>query len=161
MCARLIVAPTRELAEQIHQAFADLGRQTRLRSVAIYGGVGIGAQLQALRAGPEIVVACPGRLLDHIRQGTVNLAGVEVLVLDEADRMFDMGFLPDVRRIVQAVPERRQTLLFSATMPDDIRGLAGEVLQRPADRADRPRRAGRDGVARALPGRASTSRRRC
>ena len=127
----LIVAPTRELAEQIHQAFGVLGRQTRLRSVAIYGGVGFGGQLQSLRAGPEIVVACPGRLLDHIRQGTVNLAGVEVLVLDEADRMFDMGFLPDVRRIVKAVPEQRQTLLFSATMPDDVRGLVGEVLSDP------------------------------
>jgi ATP-dependent RNA helicase RhlE len=127
----LIVAPTRELAEQIHQSFVDLGRQTRLRSIAIYGGVGMGAQLQALRAGPEIVVACPGRLLDHVGQGTVNLSGVEVLVLDEADRMFDMGFLPDVRRIVRAVPQRRQTLLFSATMPDDIRDLAREVLHDP------------------------------
>jgi len=127
----LVVAPTRELAEQIHQAFVDLGRQTRLRSIAIYGGVSLGPQLQALRAGPEIVVACPGRLLDHIRQGTVNLAGVEVLVLDEADRMFDMGFLPDVRRIIRAVPERRQTLLFSATMPDDIRALAREALHDP------------------------------
>jgi len=127
----LIVAPTRELAEQIRQAFTDLGRQTRLRSVSIYGGVGFGPQVQALRSGPEIVVACPGRLLDHIRQGTVNLGGVEVLVLDEADRMFDMGFLPDVRRIIQAVPERRQTLLFSATMPDDIRALASEVLHDP------------------------------
>ncbi len=98
----LVVAPTRELAEQINQAFGDLGRQTRLRSIAIYGGVGMGAQLQALRAGADIVVACPGRLLDHLQQGTINLAHVEVLVLDEADRMFDMGFLPDVRRIVRA-----------------------------------------------------------
>jgi ATP-dependent RNA helicase RhlE len=127
----LIVAPTRELAEQIHRAFADLGRQTRLRSVAIYGGVGMGAQLQALRSGPEVVVACPGRLLDHVRQGTISLAHVEILVLDEADRMFDMGFLPDVRRIIRAVPETRQTLLFSATMPDDIRTLAREVLHDP------------------------------
>ncbi len=127
----LIVAPTRELAEQINQAFADLGRQTRLRSIAIYGGVSLGPQLQALRAGPDIVVACPGRLLDHLRQGTINLAHVEVLVLDEADRMFDMGFLPDVRRIVRAVPEQRQTLLFSATMPDDIRSLVHEVLRDP------------------------------
>jgi ATP-dependent RNA helicase RhlE len=127
----LIVAPTRELAEQIHQTFVCLGRQTRLRSVTIYGGVGMGSQVQALRTGPEIVVACPGRLLDHLRQGTVNLSAVEVLVLDEADRMFDMGFLPDVRRIVQAVPQQRQTLLFSATMPDDIRSLAREVLTDP------------------------------
>jgi ATP-dependent RNA helicase RhlE len=127
----LIVAPTRELAEQIHQAFTDLGRQTRLRSVAIYGGVSMGPQLQALRSGPEVVVACPGRLLDHLRQGTISLAHVEILVLDEADRMFDMGFLPDVRRIIRAVPERRQTLLFSATMPEDIRALARDVLHDP------------------------------
>ena len=127
----LVIAPTRELAEQIHQSFEDLGRQTSLRSVAVYGGVGFGPQVQALRAGPEIVVACPGRLLDHIGQGTVNLTGVETLVLDEADRMFDMGFLPDVRRIIRAVPERRQTLLFAATMPDDIRALAREVLHDP------------------------------
>jgi ATP-dependent RNA helicase RhlE len=127
----LVVAPTRELAEQINTAFNALGRQTRLRSIAIYGGVGMGAQLQALRAGAEIVVACPGRLLDHLQQGTVNLAQVEVLVLDEADRMFDMGFLPDVRRIVRATPERRQTLLFSATMPDDIRSLVREVQRDP------------------------------
>ncbi len=127
----LVVAPTRELAEQIHQSFADLGRQTLLRSTAIYGGVGMAAQTQVLAAGVEIVVACPGRLLDHVRQGNVDLSGVEVLVLDEADRMFDMGFLPDVRRIVRALPQRRQTLLFSATMPDDIRDLAGEVLHNP------------------------------
>jgi ATP-dependent RNA helicase RhlE len=127
----LVIAPTRELAEQIHHAFADLGRNTRLRSVAIYGGVGMGAQVQALRSGIEVVVACPGRLLDHLRQGTINLSGVEVLVLDEADRMFDMGFLPDVRRIIRAVPQSRQTLLFSATMPDDIRVLAREVLRDP------------------------------
>jgi ATP-dependent RNA helicase RhlE len=127
----LIVAPTRELAEQIHRAFADLGSQTRLRSVAIYGGVGMGPQMQALRSGPEVVVACPGRLLDHLRQGTISLAGVEILVLDEADRMFDMGFLPDVRRIIRAVPENRQTLLFSATMPEEIRALVRDVLRDP------------------------------
>jgi ATP-dependent RNA helicase RhlE len=127
----LVVAPTRELAEQIHQSFTDLGRHTRLRSTAIYGGVGMAPQIKALDAGVEIVVACPGRLLDHVRQGNLDLSGVEVLVLDEADRMFDMGFLPDVRRIVRALPEQRQTLLFAATMPDDIRVLAGEVLHDP------------------------------
>jgi ATP-dependent RNA helicase RhlE len=124
----LVVAPTRELAEQIHHSFIDLGRETRLRSITIYGGVSMGPQLQALRSGADIVVACPGRLLDHIRQGTINLSAVEVLVLDEADRMFDMGFLPDVRRIIQSVPPQRQTLLFSATMPDDIRSLSKDVL---------------------------------
>jgi len=127
----LVVAPTRELAEQIHQSFVGLGRQTRLRSTAIYGGVGMMPQINALRSGVEIVVACPGRLLDLMRQGHVDLSHVEVLVLDEADHMFDMGFLPDVRRIVAATPVQRQTLLFSATMPADIRKLADEVLRNP------------------------------
>lgn len=127
----LVVAPTRELAEQIHEAMGDLGRQTRLRSTTIYGGVSINPQIQKLRTGTEIVVACPGRLLDHISQGTIDLSHVEVLVLDEADRMFDMGFLPDVRKIIKHVPAKRQTLLFSATMPEDIRRLAHEILRTP------------------------------
>lgn len=127
----LVIAPTRELAEQINAAFSDLGGKTHLRNITIYGGVGINPQIQKLRAGVEIVVACPGRLLDHINKGTINLSGVEVLVLDEADRMFDMGFLPDIRKIIKHIPVRRQTLLFSATMPDDIRRLAREVLQSP------------------------------
>ncbi|MDA8240812.1 MAG: DEAD/DEAH box helicase [Nitrospiraceae bacterium] len=127
----LVVAPTRELAEQIHVEIGRLGRQTNLRSAAIYGGVSIQPQIQKLRSGTEIIVACPGRLLDHINQRTIDLSGAEVLVLDEADRMFDMGFLPDVRRIIRHLPAKRQTLLFSATMPDDIRRLAHEVLQAP------------------------------
>jgi len=127
----LIIAPTRELAEQIHDSIVALGRWTKLRSVTIYGGVSLNPQIQKLRAGAEIVVACPGRLLDHMKQGTINLSGVEVLVLDEADRMFDMGFLPDIRRILKHVPAKRQTLMFSATMPDDIRKLAHEVLHTP------------------------------
>lgn len=127
----LVVAPTRELAEQIHVEIGRLGRQTNLRSAAIYGGVSIQPQIQKLRSGTEIIVACPGRLLDHINQRTIDLSGAEVLVLDEADRMFDMGFLPDVRRIIRHLPAKRQTLLFSATMPDDIRRLAQEVLQAP------------------------------
>ncbi|MBI4847808.1 MAG: DEAD/DEAH box helicase [Nitrospirae bacterium] len=127
----LIIAPTRELAEQIHEAIGILGRQTRLKSVTVYGGVGINPQIQKLRGGVEIVVACPGRLLDHINQRTINLSHLEVLVLDEADRMFDMGFLPDIRKIIKYIPERRQTLMFSATMPDDIRRLAHEVLHAP------------------------------
>jgi ATP-dependent RNA helicase RhlE len=127
----LIIAPTRELADQINTAFADLGRQTHLRSAAIYGGVGMDPQVRKLRAGVEIVVACPGRLLDHLQQGTIRLSDLEVLVLDEADRMLDMGFLPDIRKILRHLPARRQTLLFSATMPDDIRRLAGDVLQAP------------------------------
>jgi len=127
----LIVAPTRELAEQIHTAFGDYGRRTGLHSIAIYGGVGMSPQIEKLRQGVEIVVACPGRLLDHVGQRTINLSAVEVLVLDEADRMFDMGFLPDIRKIIKVVPVKRQTLLFSATMPDDIRLLAQQVLQQP------------------------------
>jgi ATP-dependent RNA helicase RhlE len=127
----LVVAPTRELAEQIHVEIGRLGRQTNLRSASVYGGVSIQPQIQKLRAGTEIVVACPGRLLDHINQRTVDLSRVEVLVLDEADRMFDMGFLPDIRKIIRHLPPKRQTLLFSATMPDDIRRLAHDVLHAP------------------------------
>jgi ATP-dependent RNA helicase RhlE len=127
----LVIAPTRELAEQIHEAIGILGRQTRLQSVSIYGGVSMSPQIQKLRSGVEIVVACPGRLLDHINHGMINLSHTEVLVLDEADRMFDMGFLPDIRKIIRHVPAKRQTLLFSATMPDDIRRLAREVLHKP------------------------------
>jgi len=127
----LIVAPTRELAEQIHDAINELGRQTGVRSATVYGGVSPQPQIARLRAGVEIVVACPGRLLDLLGQHAINLSHVEVLVLDEADRMFDMGFLPDIRRILQQLPAERQTLLFSATMPDDIRKLASEILRRP------------------------------
>jgi ATP-dependent RNA helicase RhlE len=127
----LIIAPTRELAEQIHVAIVALGRDTKLRSATVYGGVGVNPQIQKLRAGVEIVVACPGRLLDHLNQKTIDLSHVEILVLDEADRMFDMGFLPDIRKIIKQVPAKRQTLLFSATMPDDIRKLVREVQHDP------------------------------
>ncbi|MBI3549675.1 MAG: DEAD/DEAH box helicase [Elusimicrobia bacterium] len=127
----LVLAPTRELADQIQDAFRDLGRQTGLRSATVYGGVGAGPQISSLRNGVEIIVACPGRLLDHLQQGAFKPSRLEVLVLDEADRMFDMGFLPDIRRILKHLPAHRQTLLFSATMPDDIRKLAHEVLRQP------------------------------
>ena len=127
----LIVAPTRELAEQINEAILQLGQQTRLKSITVYGGVGINPQVEKLRKGVEIVVACPGRLLDHIGQGNIDLTQLEVLVLDEADQMFDMGFLPDIRRILGHLPRQRQTLLFSATMPAEIRGLAREILRDP------------------------------
>ena len=127
----LIVAPTRELTQQIHDAFGALGAESGLRSVPIYGGVNINPQIRQLRGGAEIVVACPGRLLDHLQQGTADLSDVEVLVLDEADRMFDMGFLPDIRRILKRLPDDRQTLLFSATMPPDIRKLAKEIMVDP------------------------------
>ena len=127
----LVVAPTRELAEQIHQAFVDLGQHLRVKSVTIYGGVGKGPQLAGLRSGAQVVVACPGRLLDHLTQGDIDLSGVEVLVLDESDTMCDMGFLPDVRRILARLPAQRQTLFFSATMPPEIRSLAVKILQDP------------------------------
>jgi ATP-dependent RNA helicase RhlE len=127
----LIVAPTRELAEQINEAINAMGKLTRLKSITIYGGVNINPQIKKLREGVEIIVACPGRLLDHISQGTVNLSKVEMLVLDEADQMFDMGFLPDVKRILKVLPYPRQTLMFSATMPDDIRKLAQDILKNP------------------------------
>jgi ATP-dependent RNA helicase RhlE len=127
----LIIAPTRELAEQIHEAIGQLGRYTQLKSVTIYGGVNKNPQISKLRAGAEIAVACPGRLIDLMDQGAISLSHVEVLVLDEADRMFDMGFLPDIRKIIRRVPAQRQTLLFSATMPDDIRNLVKEILHDP------------------------------
>ena len=129
----LIVAPTRELSEQTHTAIMQLGRKTKLRSVSIYGGVNINGQINKLQNHVEIISACPGRLLDHIHRGTVDLSRVEVLVLDEADHMFDMGFLPDVRKIVQHLPAKRQTLLFSATMPEDIRSLANDLLINPVN----------------------------
>lgn len=125
----LIVAPTRELAEQIHESFVSFGKETGLRSVTVYGGVSINPQIAKLKRGADIVVACPGRLLDHIGQGTIDLSALEVLVLDEADQMFDMGFFPDIRRILKRLPHQRQTLLFSATMPKEIRHLAHEVLK--------------------------------
>ena len=127
----LILTPTRELAVQIERAIVDYGRFVHLRPVAIYGGVKIKGQLSALRRGVDIVVATPGRLMDHMRQGTVDLKHVEVLVLDEADRMLDMGFINDVRRIVRSVPRKRQTLLFSATISPEIKTLAGGILKDP------------------------------
>jgi len=127
----LIVAPTRELAEQIHQMSVDLGKNTKVRSVTVYGGVSKTRQVEALQRGAEIVVACPGRLLDLLNDRSIDLSQVEVLVLDEADRMCDMGFLPDIRRILKALPAKRQTLFFSATMPKDIRKLADKILDDP------------------------------
>ncbi|MFP4040135.1 MAG: DEAD/DEAH box helicase [Desulfosudaceae bacterium] len=126
----LIMTPTRELAEQIHQAIRELGPKTRLKSATVYGGVGIAPQIQKLKQ-TDIIVACPGRLLDHIGRRTVKLSRLEVLVIDEADQMFDMGFLPDIKRIIGNLPSRRQTMLFSATMPDTVRRLAREILHQP------------------------------
>ena len=125
----LILAPTRELASQIDAELRLLARYTRITSVTVYGGVSAHAQAQALRRGADVVVACPGRLLDLHRQRALRLDRVETLVLDEADHMFDMGFLPDIRRILAALPARRQNLLFSATMPREVRHLADDILR--------------------------------
>jgi len=127
----LIIAPTRELAEQIHVSIGELGRNTHLKSCTVYGGVGVNPQVSKLRSGVDIVVACPGRLLDHLTQKTIDLEDLEILVIDEADRMFDMGFLPDIRRIIRQLPVKRQTLMFSATMAPSIRKLTDEVLSDP------------------------------
>ena len=129
----LIMAPTRELAEQTHEAIGQLGRYTKLKSITIYGGVNQNTQIRKLRSGAEIVVACPGRLIDLIDQGMIDLSCIEVLVLDEADRMFDMGFLPDIRNIMKHLPLQRQTLLFAATMPGDVRNLAKSILRNPVN----------------------------
>ena len=127
----LVVTPTRELAIQVTEAAAQYGKHTTLRVATIYGGVGKGNQRTALRNGIDIVVATPGRLLDFMGEGVLDLSYVDVLVLDEADRMFDMGFIRDIRKIVAAVPEQRQTLLFSATMPPPIQDLARSILYKP------------------------------
>jgi len=127
----LILAPTRELASQISAEIRTLAGFTRIEIATVFGGVSVQAQRAALKALPEILVACPGRLLDLLGQGAVRLDRIETLVLDEADHMFDMGFLPDVRRILSALPRRRQNLLFCATMPREIRALADQILRNP------------------------------
>ncbi|MGD0596319.1 MAG: DEAD/DEAH box helicase [Sedimentisphaerales bacterium] len=127
----LILTPTRELAVQIEKAIRDYGRFLHLRTLAVYGGVNINGQFSALRQGVDIVVATPGRLLDHMNRRTIELKHIEVLVLDEADRMFDMGFIKDVRRIISAVPTNRQTMLFSATVTPEISNLASGVQRSP------------------------------
>jgi ATP-dependent RNA helicase RhlE len=129
----LVLAPTRELAIQISDSFSAYGRYTGLKNAVIFGGVGQQPQVDALRRGVDIIVATPGRLLDLIGQGHISLARVEVLILDEADRMLDMGFIHDVRRIVRQVPQKRQTLLFSATMPKEIVELAAGIMDRPVE----------------------------
>ncbi|MDZ7361244.1 MAG: DEAD/DEAH box helicase [candidate division KSB1 bacterium] len=128
----LILTPTRELASQINEVFEGLTAHTKLYTAAVYGGVGIPPQERALRLGTDVIVATPGRLLDHINRGVGRFDGLEVLVLDEADRMLDMGFLPDVKRIISHLPKQRQTMLFSATMPKEILDLSRQILQNPA-----------------------------
>ncbi|HEY7828083.1 MAG TPA: DEAD/DEAH box helicase, partial [Candidatus Limnocylindrales bacterium] len=128
----LVLAPTRELALQVEESVRTYGARRPIRSTTIYGGVGFDPQVRALRSGPEIVVATPGRLLDHLGQNTIDLSHVEILVLDEADRLLDMGFIRDIRKIIGTLPRERQTLLFSATFSDDVRRLAADILRDPA-----------------------------
>ncbi|MEW5992358.1 MAG: DEAD/DEAH box helicase [Chloroflexota bacterium] len=135
----LVLVPTRELALQVEKSVRIYGAQRPVRSVPIYGGVGYEPQFRALRSGPEIVVATPGRLLDHMSQRTADLSAIEVLVLDEADRMLDMGFIRDIRKVLAVLPERRQNLLFSATFNDDIKQLAAAFLDDPAHVQATPR----------------------
>jgi ATP-dependent RNA helicase RhlE len=130
-CRALVLAPTRELAAQIAESFRVYGRNLRMSVAAIFGGVGMGGQIQRLAGGVDIVVATPGRLLDHLQQRTLRLDAVRIFALDEADRMLDMGFVRDIRRIVPYLPRERQSLFFSATMPSDIGALAGELLKDP------------------------------
>ncbi len=128
----LILCPTRELAQQISDSFRTYGQHTGVRQAVVYGGVNQTSQVRAIRAGAEVLIATPGRLLDLLNQRLLSLARVDILVLDEADRMLDMGFLPDIRRILPQLAQPRQTLLFSATMPDEIRKLATDILDHPA-----------------------------
>ena len=127
----LILVPTRELAAQVQENVRTYGKHLPLRSTVIYGGMNFKPQVDRLRKGVDILVATPGRLLDHAGQGTVNLSKVEILILDEADRMLDMGFIRDIRRIISQLPAHRQTLMFSATFSDEIKRLAGDILKSP------------------------------
>lgn len=127
----LVVTPTRELAAQIAESARVYGKHLRIRTAVAFGGVSLGAQIAQLKRGADLLIATPGRLLDHIERGTVTLSAITILVLDEADRMFDMGFLPDVRRILRLIPPTRQTLLFSATMPKEVEHLAHDTLRSP------------------------------
>src|SRR3989344_6429153 len=128
----LILTPTRELAAQVEESVRTYGKHLPLKSTVVFGGVGIHPQIDKLRRGVDILVATPGRLLDHVGQRTVDLSHVEILVLDEADRMLDMGFIRDIRKILALLPKKRQNLLFSATFPDEIKQLADSLLNAPA-----------------------------
>src|SRR3981081_4409833 len=127
----LIITPTRELAAQVEESVRTYGKHMRLKSITVYGGVGMQPQVDALRRGVDILVATPGRLLDHVQQKTVDLRQFEILVLDEADRMLDMGFIHDIRKILALLPAQRQNLLFSATFPDEIRTLPASFMMNP------------------------------
>ncbi len=146
----LILTPTRELAAQIHEHFEALAKYTRLRGAAVFGGVGMNPQEQAFRTGVDVIIATPGRLLDHFQNAYARLDSLEVLVLDEADRMLDMGFLPDIRRVLRHIPAKRQTLFFSATMPAPIVELSRDMLRSPEAINIERKQAPATGVAQAL-----------
>ena len=146
----LVLAPTRELAAQILEDLNSLTVHTPVTGAAVYGGVGMGPQEHAFRSGVDVIIATPGRLMDHMRSGYANLKHIEVLVLDEADRMLDMGFLPEIRRIIAQLPTRRQTLLFSATMPGPIAALAREMLRNPVSIAIQRQAAPAAGITQAV-----------
>ena len=129
----LILVPTRELAAQVNESIASYGKYLRQRSVVVFGGVSINPQIDALRRGTDILVATPGRLLDHVQQHNVDLSRIEIFVLDEADRMLDMGFIADIRRVIRQLPKKRQNLLFSATYSEEMRRLAGTLLTQPVE----------------------------
>jgi ATP-dependent RNA helicase RhlE len=129
----LILTPTRELAAQVHESLRTYAKHLRMFSATIFGGVSMGPQIDALRRGVDVLVATPGRLIDHMERRTVDLSGIEILVLDEADRMLDMGFLPAMKRILGTLPKQRQTLLFSATFADEIKQIAGQFMRDPAE----------------------------
>jgi ATP-dependent RNA helicase RhlE len=146
----LVLVPTRELAEQVLERARAYGSHLKLKSVAVYGGIGMEPQTRALARGVDVVIATPGRFLDHLGRGHLDLSGIEVLVLDEADRMLDMGFAPDVRRILDALPDERQTLLFSATISADVDRLAQRALRGHAEVETAPRATPADGVEHAV-----------
>ncbi|MBS0556933.1 MAG: DEAD/DEAH box helicase [Proteobacteria bacterium] len=129
----LVLTPTRELAAQVHDSLRAYAKHVKMFSATIFGGVGMGPQIDALRRGVDVLVATPGRLIDHMERRTVDLSGIEILVLDEADRMLDMGFLPAIRRILGVLPKQRQTLLFSATFADEIKKIAAQFMRDPAE----------------------------
>ncbi len=143
----LVIAPTRELAAQIHESVKGYGNQLPLRSAVIFGGVGMQPQIDRLRRGVDILIATPGRLLDHLQRGNLRLDKVQTVVLDEADRMLDMGFIHDIRRLLKQLPNERQTLLFSATFSKDIRRLAASLLKQPTEIDVAPRNSAAETVA--------------
>ena len=146
----LVLTPTRELAIQVHESFKEYGQHVPLRSAIVYGGVDMNAQITELRRGIEVLIATPGRLLDHVQNKTVMLGQVQILILDEADRMLDMGFMPDIKRIIALLPKERQNLLFSATFPDEIRNLAKQLLRDPVEVQIARRNAVADSVTHVL-----------